>query len=135
VYQRLSAVRSARQQALEAGARVMRAGKGNEIAAAAKAMSARLLTLEGEMTQLEGIGGQDTYYYPGMLDSQILDLYYEITNGERRMTSATIERWTDLQPSIADVLQRSDRAVKAEVDAFNALVKSKHLDAVLVKGP
>ena len=87
-YGKLAAVRGAGLQALDLTTKVQRVAGGADIGAAAKTMSARLLQIEGLMTQLERIGGQDTYYYPGMLDSQLLDLYYEITGAERRLTQA-----------------------------------------------
>ena len=133
LYGKLAAVRGARLQALDLATKVQRAAGGADIGAAAKTMSARLLQIEGLMTQLEGIGGQDTYYYPGMLDSQLLDLYYEITGAERRLTQGTIERWADLQPIAADLFRRVDSTLKTEVDRFNALVRSKNIDPVLIK--
>jgi photosystem II stability/assembly factor-like uncharacterized protein len=132
LYARLAAVRGARLQALDLGNRVQRAPGGKEILDAAKALSLKLLQIEQAITQLEGVGGQDTYYYPGMLDSQMLDLYYEITAAERRLTQGTIERWADLQPLIADVFRRADSAVTTDVGGFNALVRSKNIDPVLI---
>lgn len=133
LYERLAALRSVKQQAIALGVRVEEAGKGRDIAGAATAMADKLTSVEQEMTQLEGIGGQDMYYYPGMLDSQILEVYYEITEGERRVTKGTIDRWSDLQPVIADLFRRCERTITAEVAAFNALVKSRHLDPIMIK--
>jgi photosystem II stability/assembly factor-like uncharacterized protein len=132
-YRRLGAVRGARLQALELGARLQQTAFGKEIQDAARAMNGSLLEIEKVMIQLEGIGGQDTYYYPGMLDSQLLDLYYEITSAERKLTKGTTERWADLQPVVADVFRRADLALKTEVEKFNALVRSKNIDPVLIK--
>ena len=133
LYRRLGAVRGARLQALALAARVKESAAGPEIQQAATALSARLLAVEREIVQLEGIGGQDTYYYPGMLDSQLLDLYYEITGAERKLTKGTIDRWNDLRPFAAEIYRRADVALETEVPAFNALVRGKNIDPVLIK--
>jgi photosystem II stability/assembly factor-like uncharacterized protein len=135
LYEKLAAVRGARQQALGLAARVAHLPAGKEIQDAATALSRALLDSEKLITQLEGIGGQDTYYYPGMLDSQLLDLYYEVTGGERPLTQGSTARWADLQPLIADVFGRADRALTTDVEKFNALVRRKNIDPVVIKVP
>ena len=133
LYEKLAALRDAKEQAAHLGARVEAAGKGDDIAKAAKSMVNRLTQIEQDMIQLRGIGGQDSYYFPGKLDEQILEVYYEVTGDDMRASKGSIDRWNDLQPAIAATLYRAEQAVKNEVAAFNALVRSRKIDPIIIK--
>ena len=77
--------------------------------------------------------GQAYLNFPGQLDNQIVEVYNEAIGDETRVSHGTIERWADLQAKIKSTFARYDEVMKREVDAFNALVKSKNVDAIVLK--
>jgi hypothetical protein len=133
LYAKLAALRDAKKQAAELGDRLEKAGKGDEILKAAKALADKLAPIEKEMTQIQGEGGQDALNFPGMLDNQIIEVYSEIVGDEMRVSKGTIDRWADLQAGINDLLSRFDKVVKPEIASFNALVRSRNVDPIIVK--
>ena len=56
------------------------------------------------MTQIQGEGGQDALNFPGRLDNQLVVLYGNIANSERRMGTPITERVKDLRPITDKIL-------------------------------
>ena len=105
LYERLATLRDAKKQSADLGARLEKAGKGDEVTKAAKALAEKVSPIEKEMTQVQGEGGQDALNFPGMLDNQILEVYSEVTGDETKVSKGTLDRWTDLQPAITDLFR------------------------------
>jgi hypothetical protein len=118
LYDNLARIRDVKRQAVEATAKL----KPNSPAvAAAKTLKDKLEAVEADMTQMQGEGGQDALNFPGRMDNQLIALYGSITGPERRMGSPALERYKDLKPEADKLQQRWVAAIKAEVDAFNAI--------------
>ncbi len=47
-------------------------GTASPVAAAAKTLTSTLEAVEGDMTQMQGEGGQDALNFPGRLDNQLI---------------------------------------------------------------
>jgi photosystem II stability/assembly factor-like uncharacterized protein len=109
------------------------AGAGSPIAAAAKTLRARLEAVEGDMTQLQGEGGQDALNFPGRMDNQLTALYGAIIAPERRMGSPVLDRYKDLKPQSDQLKKRWTDALKTEVAVFNAVATKVGLAPIVVK--
>jgi len=135
VYEQLGALRAVKEQATALGDRVEKAGQGDEIAKAAKALNEKLKEAEGALTQLQGEGGQDALNFPGMLDNQLLELYDEVADGDKKPSKGATDRWADLAPRVDAALAQLKTVMDTDVAAFNDVVQKKNLAPVLVPKP
>ena len=65
LYAALLTMRDVKEQAMGIVQRLQKAGEGEELMEAAREMNRKLTEVEGELTQLEGDGGQDALKLPG----------------------------------------------------------------------
>jgi hypothetical protein len=135
VYDQLAALRAVKEQATAIGERADKAGHGDEITKAAKALNEKLRGVEGKLTQLQGEGGQDALNFPGMLDNQLMELYSEVADDDRKPSKGSTDRWADLAPQVDAALAELKAAMDVDVAAFNDLVQKKSLAPVLVPKP
>ena len=133
LYDALARLRDVRRQAADLGRRVEKAGMGDDLSRAATLMSERLASVEQSMTQVQGEGALDVYNFPGMLDSQILEVHSELTADELKVSRGTIERWADLEPIVAATLRRCEELIRTEVAVFNTLARSRNIDPVVIR--
>ena len=130
LYDNLARIRSVKKQAADLSAPT---GAGSPIVAAARTLKERLEAVEGDMTQLQGDGGQDALNFPGRMDNQLTALYSAIIGPDRRFGTPVLERYRDLQKSTADLKRRWTEALKVEVAAFNAVTAKAGLAPIVVK--
>jgi len=133
LYNGLARLREARRQAVELGDRLQKAGYSDDAAKSAKALGDKLREVEGELTQLQGEGGQDALNFPGRLDNQFVALYSEVDGADGRLTAGSKARFEDLKPQLAALLKRLQQILDTDLTAFNQLVRSKNAPAVIVK--
>ena len=114
------------------GQMLSQAGYGDEASTAASALNAKLTAVEGELTQLEGEGGQDSLNFPGRLDQQFNGLYGAVSGGQARPTDGARERFAELRQELDGLLAELQGALDTELVAFNELVGGKNLGAVVV---
>lgn len=130
LYDNLARIRQVKQQAREMATK---AGAPAAVVAAEKTLRSRLEAVEGDMTQMQGEGGQDALNFPGRMDNQLTALYGAIIGPERRMGTPVLDRYKDLKPQ-ADALQkRWVAALKDDVATFNAVATKAGLSAIVVK--
>ncbi len=122
-----------RQVKTEANAHAEKAGAGSPVAAAARTLVERLEAVEGDMTQMQGEGGQDALNFPGRMDNQLIALYQNIAGRERRIGSPVRERYADLKPEADQLMQRARQALDRDVAAFNQVATAAGLPAIVVK--
>jgi hypothetical protein len=132
LYANLTRLRDVKQQATQLGERIQHAGKGDDIAKAAKALSDRLAAVEGKLTQLQGEGGQDALNFPGQLDNQYLVLYSSVSGPDSKPGPHHYERFEELKPELTKQLAALKQVMDADLAKFNELVRSKGLPAVIV---
>ncbi|NIR61180.1 MAG: hypothetical protein GWO02_17580, partial [Gammaproteobacteria bacterium] len=137
LYDGLGRLRDVKKQSAAAIERVRSAGVDHEdVAAAATAMRDKLTVIEEQITQVKSKSGQDPINFPPMLDNQVVNLYMYALGGfgggDNRPTDAAYERLEDLRPQVADLLGQIDAVITADLAAFNDLVASKALPAVVV---
>jgi len=130
LYDTLAKLRDAKQQATDISTK----SNGNAaIAAAAKKLNEQLLAVEGDITQLQGEGGQDALNFSGRIDNQWVALYGNIVQLERRLNKSVKERYTDLRPQTDDLMERATGVLKKDVDAFNAVATKAGATPIVVK--
>jgi len=122
LYDELAQLRSVKQQATRIGRELADNGYGNEAMQAADRLNSALEAVEGELTQLEGEGGQDALNFPGRLDNQFNTLYDSISGSPPPVTSGMTERWADLQPQLQPVIDRIHAIYDDQLAAFNEQV-------------
>jgi photosystem II stability/assembly factor-like uncharacterized protein len=133
LYENLGTLREAKRQSAELGDRIQKAGLGDEIAKAARALADKLTKIEGELTQLQGEGGQDALNFPGRLDNQFIELYGKVTSDDRKPNKGMAERLADINPQLDSLLGQLQETLLTEVSAFNELVRKKNVEPVIVK--
>ncbi len=128
LYDNLAKIRDAKKQASEI------AEKTPAMADAAKALTERLLAVERDMTQLQGVAGsQDSLNFPGRFDNQITALYSSIANIERKAGTAITERFTDLKPQYDQMAERWGSALAQGVTTFNTAATRAGAATIVIK--
>jgi hypothetical protein len=120
LYDTLLTIRDVKQQASDIA---QKSDARARMEAAAKALTEKLVAVEGEITQLQGEAGQDALNFPGRIDNQWIALYGNVTNQERKVNKAVTERYADLTPPTDALMQKAATSLKVDVDAFNAAAK------------
>ncbi len=121
-----------RRQANETAQRREKGGYGREAVEAARALGEKLTAIEGELTQLQGEGGQDALNFPGRLDNQWIKLYNEVAAPDGRPTAGCKQRFEDLKPEPARLIGSLQQVFDSDLAAFNKLVRDKGAPAVVV---
>ena len=132
LYAALAQIRDIKQQASDLGARMRRAGMGEDVAQAADALAKKLTLIEGELTQLQGEGGQDALNFPGRLDNQFVALYGDVT-GRNYASQGAKQRFDDLNPQLSKHLSKLEETLTSEVAAFNEFIEKKGVKPLITR--
>jgi photosystem II stability/assembly factor-like uncharacterized protein len=127
LYDTLAKLRDARQQT----ARL--AEKGGAVAAAARTFTDKIVAVEGDITQLQGEAGQDALNFPGRLDNQLVALYSNIVQGERKLNKSVKDRYADLRAPTDEVMKRAQAVLTTDLTAFNDAASKAGAGPVVVK--
>jgi photosystem II stability/assembly factor-like uncharacterized protein len=130
MYDMLAKLRDAKEQA---GQIAGKSASNADVAAAAKKLGDKLVSVEGDLTQMQGEAGQDALNFPGRLDNQMVALYSNIVQLERKLNKSVKDRYTDLRPQFDDLMERATGVLKADVDAFNAVASKAGTATVTIK--
>jgi hypothetical protein len=130
MYEMLAKLRDAKQQAAQIAGK---ANGGADVSAAAKKLNDKLVAVEGDLTQMQGEAGQDALNFPGRVDNQMVALYGNIVQLERRLNKSVKERYTDLRPQFDDLMERATGVLKGDVDAFNAVSSKAGAGTIAIK--
>ncbi len=133
LYDGLAQLRSVKEQASNIGKQLADNGYGDEAADAARALNEKLASVEGELTQLEGEGGQDALNFPGRLDQQFNSLYGAIAAGNPPMGSGIKDRWADLGPMLPPLLEQIQAIYAEDLAGFNELVGQQGMTVLMKK--
>nr|MDQ3071035.1 hypothetical protein [Acidobacteriota bacterium] len=120
-------------QAADLGARMRRAGMGDDVSQAADALAKKLTMIEGELTQLQGEGGQDALNFPGRLDNQFVALYGDVTGGDKAPSKGARDRFDDIKPELSKYLSNLEETLNSEVAAFNELIEKKGVKPLITR--
>ncbi|MEZ5319334.1 MAG: hypothetical protein R2752_18175 [Vicinamibacterales bacterium] len=126
-------VRTMRDLKSQADKLVENAPNNATVARAATALRDRLTSVEGDITQLQGEGGQDSLNFPGRMDNQLIVLYSNVVGPERRLGTPAMERYDDLKPEATALIDRANTAIKEGVTEFNAVATKAGLAPLVIK--
>jgi photosystem II stability/assembly factor-like uncharacterized protein len=127
LYDTLAKLRDVKQQTAKI------AEKGGAVAAPAKTFTDQITAVEGDMTQLQGEAGQDALNFPGRLDNQLVALYSNIAQEERKLNKSVKERYEDLRKPTDDVMKRAQTVLTTDLAAFNEASTKAGAGSVIVK--
>jgi uncharacterized phage infection (PIP) family protein YhgE len=127
LYDTLAKLRDAKQQTAKI------AGTGGAVATAAKTFTDKIVAVEGDMTQLQGEAGQDALNFPGRLDNQLVALYSNVVQEERKLNKSVKERYADLRAPTEDVMKRAQTVLTTDLAAFNDAASKAGAGTVVVK--
>jgi len=131
LYDNLARIRDAKQQAADI---TTKAGASNaQLAAASKTLTDKLVGVEGDMTQMQGEASQDALNFPGRLDNQLVALYSNIAQEERKPNKSVKERYTDLRAPTEDMMKRAQTVLTTDLGAFNDVASKAGEATVVVK--
>ncbi|MGZ3672813.1 MAG: glycosyl hydrolase, partial [Ktedonobacterales bacterium] len=135
VHEAINAIRSIRKQTEEWESRT----KGHEIqdkvAAAAKALRDKLLSIEGELTQVKAKVRSDTMDHPIKLNAKVAALASVVSSGEAAPTRQSRQVFDDLSARVAAQIQRLRELVDTDVAAFNTLIREASIPAIVPSAP
>ena len=132
LYDSILKIRDVKKQSSDLAERLERAGHGKDATQAAKALSEKLARIEGELTQLQGEGGQDALNFPGRLDNQFVILYNEVAGPDGAPTAGSSMRFEDLKPKYSELLGQLKQVLDTDVANFNQLIRSKGVPPVIL---
>jgi len=133
LFQGLAKLRDIKTQANQIVERMKKAGlEEKDVTDAAKALNDKLTAIEEKMTQVKSKSEQDPINFPAMVDNQLTTLYMYVALFPYQPTTGAYRRFDDLKPQVDDLLKQLDSVMGAELSAFNALVRGKNLEPVLV---
>ncbi|MEN9936164.1 MAG: hypothetical protein RLZZ387_2743 [Chloroflexota bacterium] len=113
-----------RSEKLESGAR---------IAAAAKALKAKLTAVEEKLIQVKARSNQDTLNFPVMLNAKIAALAGAVSSAEAAPTRAQEMLCEDLATRLSEQLGVLEVALAQDLPAFNTLVREADVPAIIVE--
>jgi photosystem II stability/assembly factor-like uncharacterized protein len=99
----------------------------------AKSIQDAMRTIEETLYQTKNRSGQDPLNFPIRLNNKLAHLNSLAGQGNFRPTDQMIAVKNELTAQIDEQLRALDKIFKEEIPAFNALVKAKNIDAVILK--
>jgi len=134
VYDRIDALRSAREQVKAALKRAKDAGVESEVSGRADSLVAEMTGLEHDLIQTRNESGQDPIRFTPQFDNQVATLYGNVALPDGRPTQGARDRWKDLLSRWSDLRNRLTKALDTDVGAFNQLLQQKGVPAVVAPG-
>jgi photosystem II stability/assembly factor-like uncharacterized protein len=131
LYDELAQLRSVKEQATRIGTSLAEAGYGNDATQAARAMIRKLEEVEGELTQLQGTGGQDALNFPGRLDNQLNALYSQVSGGNPPVQGGAYERWEDIKGELQPHIDAIHAIYADDLEAFNEIAGENGMRVVM----
>ncbi|MEJ2539995.1 MAG: hypothetical protein P8188_08510, partial [Gemmatimonadota bacterium] len=137
VHEAIREIRSIREQT---SSYVERTREGDHPEATVEALEDRAEALDEALTEMEEAliqtrseSGQDPINFPPKLDDQLAYLYSHVTGSYGRPTAGSYDRFRDLVQETQPVLDRLDRTVLEEVQAFNRALADAGIGSVVTR--
>lgn len=105
---------------------------GAQIAAAGKALVAKLAAGEERLIQVKAKSNQDTLNFPVMLNAKLAYLAELVGGAEAAPTASQQALFEDLAARAGEQLGAVRAALEADLPAFNALVREADVPAIVV---
>ena len=132
-YDAVRTIRAVRAQSSSLLSRVAAAGHDTaQLAREATALTAKLTSIEEDLSQPRVSGDNDTENFPTKLDGQIAYLSLLAGAGDSRPTVGQRERAADLERELAGQLTRLDAVLRTDLQTFDAHVAQLGLPAMVL---
>jgi hypothetical protein len=132
-HEAITRLRDVRDQVQAVAARAEAASPDTSIAASAKALAARLTTIEEALYQTKNRSNQDPLNYPIRLNNKLSALTGVVTSADAPPTDQTIAVYEDVAGRIDAELEKLADALSKDLAEFNRLVRDRGVPAVVVK--
>jgi photosystem II stability/assembly factor-like uncharacterized protein len=99
---------------------------------AARTLDEKLTEIEQSLDQTRSSGIQDPLNFPPRLDNQILYLYDVVNSADAAPTVGALERYSDVEKELQEVMLRLGLVFENELAAFNRMVFEADAPAVIV---
>lgn len=106
--------------------------KHEQIAGPASELIKKLESIEDILIQSKSKSGQDPLNYPIMLDNKLAGLTYVVGSADGRPTDQSYKVFNYLKDEVDKQIQKLAEIIRTDVSAFNDLVESAGIPAVLV---
>ncbi len=126
-------IRDVRRQVDGAVERVEGATYADEVKAKAKELKGSLSEVENEIYQTKNRSRQDPLNFPIKLNNRIAALVGVVSSADAKPTRQSYQVFEDLSRQLQVQLDRLDEIVGQDVPAFNALIASHAVPAVIVR--
>jgi photosystem II stability/assembly factor-like uncharacterized protein len=127
-------IRDVRDQAKAVAERAKQAAaKDTTIAAAAKALTAKLTAIEEALYQTKNKSSQDPLNFPIRLNNKLSNVTGVVDGADAAPTDQSIQVYDDIAGQIDVQLARLKETLATDLASFNRLVREKEVPAVVVK--
>ncbi len=126
-------IRDVRDQLKAVSERAKAVTKDTTIAAAAKALTAKLTAVEEALYQTKNRSNQDPLNFPIRLNNKLSQLTGVITSADAPPTEQSVAVYEDVTRRIDGELAKLKEALETDLSAFNMLVREQQVPAVTVK--
>jgi photosystem II stability/assembly factor-like uncharacterized protein len=109
------------------------AAKDTSIAAAAKALTAKLTAIEEALYQTKNKSNQDPLNYPIRLNNKLSNLTGVVASADAAPTDQAYQVYADIAGKIDAELAKLKDVLATDLASFNQLVREKDVPAVVVK--
>ena len=127
------AIRDIRSQTADLIKKLEKHPAKDSVSNAAKKMNDKLKIVEEEIIQVKIKAGQDALNYPIKLNDKLAGLSGVAGGADAKPTKQTYDVYADLAGKIDSLLVKYKAAVGPDLAAFNTLVRSLDVPAVLLK--
>jgi hypothetical protein len=129
----VNAIRDIRKQTDDLVKRLEKSPRKDTIANTAKRMNDRMKAVEEEIIQVKIKSGQDALNYPIKLNDKIAGLMGVIASADTRPTRQSYDALAELAGKLSVQLAAYRAVLEKDLPAFNALVKTLEIPAIVVK--
>jgi photosystem II stability/assembly factor-like uncharacterized protein len=129
----ITKIRDVRKQVEDLVKRVKDLPGAKAIEEAAKALNAKLTTVEEALYQTKNRSNQDPLNYPIRLNNKLASLAGVVGGADAAPTDQSYKIYDELVGQIDAELKKLDDIIKADLPAFNKLVRDQDVPAVFVK--
>jgi uncharacterized protein (DUF2164 family) len=126
-------IRDARKQIDDIANRLKDQPSGKAIADAAKSLKTKLSAVEEELYQTKNQSSQDPLNYPIRLNNKLAALTGVVGGADSAPTDQTYAVYEELAGKINVQLQKLEETLRADLPAFNKVVRDQDIPAVIVK--
>lgn len=134
-HEAVNTIRDIRKQTDDLVKRLEKEPQKDTVQATAKKLNEKLKAVEEEIIQVKIKSGQDALNYPIKLNDKIATLSGVASSADTRPTKQTYDVFNELSARLNAQLMKYRDLLAGDLVAFNALVKSLEVPAVIVRKP